>query len=221
MLVTAHSGSDGTPENSLEFVEEMLARNVESIEVDVRRSKKGKYYLSHDKVNSWRDVTSIFMLEELFQYVADRHIEVMINCDLKEPDIELGVKWLAEKWGVEDQIVYSGTVDPGHLTPWDRDKVFYNIENCLPNIYPVGCLKKAHFDVLHYFCKKYGIKTLNLHYKFCSDEWIEWCEESGLQLSVWTVNDFDQIDDFKEKGIYNVTTRQAVHYLTERSTVLN
>lgn len=216
MLLTAHSGSDGTPENSLAFVEEMLAGDIQSIEVDVRRSKKGKLYLSHDKVESWRDVKSIFMLEELFKYLADRNINIMVNCDLKEPDIELNVKWLAEKWGVQEQVVYSGTVDPGHLTPWDREKVFYNIENCLPNIYPMGCLKKAHFDVLLYFCKKYGLRTLNLHYEFCTDEWIEWCQANDIQLSVWTVNDRERINEFQEKGIYNVTTRKAKEYVSSQ-----
>lgn len=215
MLLTAHSGSDDTEENSLSFVEKMIEGQVDCVEVDVRKSQKGQLYLSHDQVDSFRDVRNIFMLDELFQYLSDRQRQTKINCDLKEPDLEAEVKWLAERWGIYDQIIFSGTVDPAHLSAWDREKVYYNIENCLPNIYPVGCLKKAHFDVLHYMCRKYGMHTLNLHYKFCTDEWIDWCHSNNLQISVWTVNDRETIEEFKDKGVHNITTRRALNYLTQ------
>lgn len=217
MLLTAHSGSDNTLENSLSFVEKMLERNIQSIEVDVRRSKKGQLYLSHDRVDSWRDAKNIFMLEELFQYLADRQRQTRINCDLKEPGLEAEVKWTAKKWEVYDQVVFSGDVNPAHLETWDRQKIYFNIENCLPNIYKVDSLKKSHFDVLMYFCKKYGLKTINLQYAFCSDEWIEWCFEEDIQLSVWTVNNFEEIEQFNQKGIYNVTSRSALNYLSCQS----
>ena len=35
-IITAHSGSDGTPDNSLEFVRYALSCPVEALEVDVR-----------------------------------------------------------------------------------------------------------------------------------------------------------------------------------------
>lgn len=214
MLLTAHSGSDGTPENSLKFVEYMLEHNVKGIEVDVRSDPNGKLYLSHDPLTNWSEADQVFGLEDLFRYiVTHQKTDVIVNCDLKEKDIDIKVKWLAEKWGLEKQIVYSGKVMPSHFSPWDRSLIYYNIDNCLPHIYSVNRLKKAHFDVIQYFCKKYGVNIINLNYAFCTDEWISWCEEAGLNLSVWTVNDCQKINEFKQKGIHNVTTRATLHYL--------
>lgn len=40
-LITAHSGADGTPENSMEFVRHVLAAQADVLEVDVRTGKTG------------------------------------------------------------------------------------------------------------------------------------------------------------------------------------
>ena len=38
-LITAHSGADGTPDNSMEFVRYALTRQADVLEVDVRMEK--------------------------------------------------------------------------------------------------------------------------------------------------------------------------------------
>ena len=40
-LITAHSGADGTPDNSMEFVRYALTLPVDAFEVDVRRCADG------------------------------------------------------------------------------------------------------------------------------------------------------------------------------------
>ena len=48
-MITAHSGCDGTPENSLEFLRTALQSEADAVEVDVRKNGEGKLILSHDE----------------------------------------------------------------------------------------------------------------------------------------------------------------------------
>lgn len=216
MILTAHSGSDGTPNNSLDFIEKMIENNIEFIEVDVRRAPNGILYLSHDLIDTDEIVGCLLEVDDMFHYISKKASSVIVNCDLKEPGLEAEVQWIAEKWELFDQVIFSGTINPVHLSIWDRGKIFYNIENCLPNIYKINQLKKIHFDVVNYFCKKYSVRILNLYFGVCSKEWIELCNENNLKLSVWTVDSLEMIDDFQRKDVYNVTTRRAIEYLMNK-----
>lgn len=216
MILTAHSGSDGTPNNSLEFIERMIENHVEFIEVDIRRAPNGKLYLSHNPITTNETVDCLLDIEAMFRYIHQKSSSLTVNCDLKEAGLEAEVQWIAEKWELFEQVVFSGTINPTHLSIWDREKILYNIENCLPNIYTVNQLKKAHFDVVNYFCRKYSVHTLNLYYGLCSKEWIELCHANHLNLSVWTVDNLEMIDTFQNQDIYNVTTRRAIEYLMNK-----
>lgn len=47
-IITAHSGCDGTEDNSLEFVTYALRSEAGCLEVDVRKGQDGDLILSHD-----------------------------------------------------------------------------------------------------------------------------------------------------------------------------
>ena len=47
--ITAHSGCDGTPDNSMEFVRYALASEGNCLEADIRRNRDGELILSHDE----------------------------------------------------------------------------------------------------------------------------------------------------------------------------
>ena len=44
--ITAHSGCDGTPDNSMEFVRYALASEGNCLEADIRRNRDGELILS-------------------------------------------------------------------------------------------------------------------------------------------------------------------------------
>ena len=55
-LITAHTGADGRPDNSLEFVEYALGCGADTLEVDVRRLPGGNgsetLAIGHDQVGA-------------------------------------------------------------------------------------------------------------------------------------------------------------------------
>ena len=87
--ITAHSGSDGTPDNSLACVRYALSTAADAFEVDVRRLADGTLALGHDAA----DHTAPTLREVLA--LAAAKPGVRINCDLKERGLEPAVAALA------------------------------------------------------------------------------------------------------------------------------
>lgn len=77
-LITAHSGADSTPENSIEFVKYALTIDADVLEIDVRMGEKNNLVISHDQAGN-----DAVMLQEVFETIKPVS-SVRINCDLKE-----------------------------------------------------------------------------------------------------------------------------------------
>ena len=102
-LITAHSGSDGTPDNSMEFENYALGTAVDALEIDVRQAADGTLIISHDETGE-----EAVTLKEVFDAV--RGHGKRINCDLKEYGLEEAVNELAVSCGLaEGQILFSGS----------------------------------------------------------------------------------------------------------------
>jgi len=77
-MITAHSGADGTKENSLEFVAYAMQTGADALEVDVRMGENGILILSHDKTDE-----DAVRLADVFRMMG-KYPGMRINCDLKE-----------------------------------------------------------------------------------------------------------------------------------------
>ena len=132
--ITAHSGCDGTPDNSLEFVHHALQTNADVLEVDVRKTKDGVLAISHDALEDGRDAPA---LDAVFALVAQT--DKWINCDLKEPDLENAVIDLARGHGLLQRLIFSGTVSLERVRVDEtlrREVLIYiNIEELMPGLY--------------------------------------------------------------------------------------
>ncbi len=68
------------------------------------------------------------------------HPEKKINCDLKTGDLETPVYRLAKEMQVEEQLIYSGEVNPSGLGEFKKRnfpeaRIYFNIENLYPRVY--------------------------------------------------------------------------------------
>ena len=104
--ITAHSGCENTPDNSLESVRAGMALGADFVEVDVRLDPDGVPRLSHDMP---ADYGRLPTLEAVFRVVAGSPCGV--NCDLKESAAFRPVLALGEQCGLSPaQLVFSGDV---------------------------------------------------------------------------------------------------------------
>ena len=77
-VITAHSGCEKTPANSIEHIKAALNSGAEMLEVDIRRAQGGGLFLSHDVRE---DYTGCPSLADCFALIAPAAI--CINCDVK------------------------------------------------------------------------------------------------------------------------------------------
>lgn len=224
-MLTAHSGCDHTPDNSLEFVKYVLEKNVDCFEVDIR-NKEEKLILSHEEPGE-----NSISLEKVFRLLRKKS-NIKINCDLKEKNLEKSVYQLAKLHQVEKQLIFTGSVE---LENFRKNKnlfpgvtVFYNIENLSP--YPEEILRtgvmlrekmmeeiqKIAEELIHY-----NIAGINMNVLFYSKKVLEILKRYNLKCSLWTVNESQQLIELLSQEIENITTRKWTKAQEIRSKLRN
>lgn len=215
--ITAHSGCDGTPDNSLEFVRHALSTGADALEVDVRKTEDGSLAISHDPIPSGSDRP---LLSEVFALIADSNMR--INCDLKEPDLENAVIDLAETQGLSQRLIFSGSVSlplvQSHPDIHSRVEIYINIEELIPDLYDRirKCDSFSEADVPPELiaetvegCRAYGFRVVNVYYELCIPAFLKGMRDAGIGVSAWTVNDPETARRLAQSGsIENITSRR-------------
>lgn len=210
MYLTAHSGSDQTPENSLAFANFFKdKKGIDVIEVDVRCNPQGELVLSHDALEKKEYVR----LSELLLILEGTTIK--LNCDLKEANLEQKVYQLAQKNNQWSQIYLSGNVSLNYLKNWP-EQLLINLENF------VGHQGQSPMWDEDDACEKLewlgqqGARVINLSHLFYTERIARKGNELELSFSLWTVDDLADIRRYQDQGIFNVTTRRAMEYLNQQ-----
>ena len=200
-LITAHSGCDGTPDNSLEFISHALRSGADALEVDVRAAQDGTLYLSHDRTDA-----ACPKLSQAFQML--RSSPMRINCDLKQPGLEEAVLALAASQGVAGQLLFSGDVSTERMRrdPEVRSRALLNIQSIFPG--EGGLPLEQHLEELVRACRACGAAVINVSYETCTPLVLERLREEGIGVSAWTVNEDPAARRLLDWGVYNITSRR-------------
>ena len=103
-VITAHSGCEGTPDNSREHILAAIASGAEMIEVDVRQAPDGTLILSHDVPE---DISVRVTLRELFELIEpEKNMEM--NLDVKTSGLVEPVMALAKEFDLAGRILFTG-----------------------------------------------------------------------------------------------------------------
>lgn len=206
--ITAHSGCEGTPDNSEQHIRAAVQSGADLLEVDVRRVK-GQLMLTH---NLPRSGEPCMALADCFRLVRTLSRRIGINCDLKEEGLELAVLQMARANGLTGRIVLTGTVDPALTLP-DWAKVSMNVENLLPGLYERvrargdGRMTAQEERELLSKARQYGVTSLNMNYHLFSPQLGRRMGEAGIAFSLWTANDEASIRSLLDCNLENLTTR--------------
>lgn len=206
-MITAHSGSDGYQDNSLAFIEAVLESGVPAFEIDAQLAEDGTIYLSHDVLEDWSDC---LLLEEVFEKMQESSNDsIIINVDCKNGRLGCPVFDLAHKFGLFDRVYLSGALNLEDYTLAERAHLFYNLEN---QIDPAK-IQEINLNAVLQSIAAQGIKVVQSYHGYCTPELMVALAQSQLKISVWTVNDAEEIDHYLDMGCYNVTSRIAMAYL--------
>ena len=193
----------------MEYLEFASSLPIDALEIDIRRSKDGRLLLTHDPIRKRQLLT----LDEAFAFLAGRNIA--INCDLKEYGLEEDVLECADKYGIRNRIIFTGSVtDCMNFKKNHSDvQVFINAEELVPNFH-----KKTSPDMLINRCKHAGYQVINIDYRICDDRLVNGCKQAGIGLSVWTVDDIEMIKRLRAIGVVNLATNLVAEACEEKRT---
>ncbi len=210
MEITAHSGCDGTPMNSMEFIKHALSLNVDAIEIDIRRNNQGILVLTHDTSIEENLVTLYDAFIEIAKY------DVAINCDIKEYNLEQDVVETAIKCGINlERIIFSGSVTTYKKDKWPEFmkevKVYINAEEIKKDFYyNLENNKLLEENTIRYVlekCKDYGCNIININFRICNDKFVDLCNEYDIKISAWTVTEEEDIKKISSFNVFNITSR--------------
>ena len=198
--VTAHTGCEGTADNSLEAISKGYESGADIVEFDVHFNSKGEPVLAHDAA-----ADDSVRLQDAFELVA-KCDGLRVNVDCKTVDNLKAIVNIAEITGVKDRIFYTGI----------EVKDVETVKNDTPEVkyYLNTDIDKTRKNDEHYIrslvtlTRETGAVGLNIHFREASEKMIKIFHQEGLEVSLWTVN--KELDMYKvlALGCDNITTRQ-------------
>ncbi|MDD4316297.1 MAG: hypothetical protein PHC84_03950 [Clostridia bacterium] len=205
MLLTAHGGALGTGRNSAKYFDVIRDYAANVIEVDIYKCRS-LLYISHlPRLFVKKALTLGFVFEYIKKY------DFMVNCDVKRPGLVKCVLELAKEKGVEDRIIFTGSVKKKDLAYLNAGQVFLNVGffGKKPKAENLVAIKSA-IDTQN----NQRIKGLNLSYKYCTEQMLAEAARIGLKLSVFTVDKTAELDRLLTHAeLANITTNKIDYAL--------
>ena len=227
ILITAHSGCEGTPDNSMESIYKGIELGADCIEIDIRMDPEGKLRLTHNEPECWDDLIE---LETALPVILNGGTAV--NCDLKEEKLLYPVLEALESAGFpREKMVFSGSVNVALLkadpTIVQRARIFLNLEQLLSHIIteiPQAKEEAAvcfdeHIEEIAALVKALGVECINPSFRIMPHERIEAALAHGIQLSLWTANEPEDQAALLQEDLINMTTRQVESALRLRKEI--
>lgn len=197
--LTAHTGCEGTLDNSLEAIEKGAA-TADIVEFDLSFTDSGEPVLAHDKAEK-----DSIALKDAFETAA-KYKNLKVNVDCKSTDNLAIVPEIAEACGILDRIFYTGIEekDVEAVRMQTPDIEYYLNADIIKS-------KKNDEDYIRSLVsltKDSGAIGLNINFGGVSEKMVEIFHKEGLKISVWTVNKEKDMHKVLAFGCDNITTRQ-------------
>ena len=200
ILLTAHSGCEGTPPNSLDHVRAAIAGGADFVELDVRLAA-GRLVLGHDA-----DQPDALELETLWPLAA----AAGLNLDVKEERVLAPLAaFLQRKGSQPGQVVVTGC-DETWVSRWR------SLLPTLPALLNVLVGPESDESASEWELRlvtqalQCGAPGLNADYRLVTPGLRALTRRAGLSLFVWTVNAASDWQALRDLGVDGLTTDRMV-----------
>ncbi len=199
--ITAHTGCEDTPDNSLESIAKGAEFGAEIVEFDIRFDENNIPVLSHDEPTG-----SEITLEQAFAKLSE-YENLKVNLDIKCTDNLNAVQTLAEKYNLLDRAFYTGVFDV-FIDSVKKDSpnlpYYLNFRDILPadehtEEYLLSLVEKV---------KNFGAMGINFHFGNASKELIDVFHKNDLLVSLWTINEIEDFQKVIKLSPDNITTKK-------------
>lgn len=203
VLLTAHSGAEGTKPNSMDYLHTAVCFEPDIIEVDLNLDEHGRRVISHDRPSSSDRVLFI----DVLRFMAGHHF--MLNIDVKDIEALPGLKDELIAQRLDKRCFLTG------LTFYDVEAAKESIAGMrhLVNIVPeeTSLSDLGSVDYCQHLCERVkatGSFGLNINYRFVTGVLMEAAARSDLKGYVWTVDDGTEMLRMAAMGAESITTNK-------------
>ncbi len=207
--VTAHSGAENTPENSLEYLQMCIRNGFETAEVDVTFRDDGTPALKHaDSAGEQEGI----LFADAIALVASSSETLRLNLDLKAVDNLPAVVAVLEEHhmlsrcfftGVKEQWTEKVRTDTDGKVPYYLNYNFAFWKRHIPSCRH-GALRRV---------RDCGAIGLNCRHRLATHALVELFRKNGLLTSFWTVNNERDMRRVIATAPDNITTRKPLQLL--------
>lgn len=201
--VTAHTGCEGTPDNSLDSIRAGVAAGADIVEIDLHFLPDGTPVLKHDAPTA-SEADTLPTLDSAFELLSS--LDVKMNVDVKSTANMPSVVSLAEKHGVTDKIFFTGVDEefaPAVKSGAPTIPYYLNVKvDKKKNADP------AYLSSLVQKVKSCGAVGINTKFTNCSKKLVDAFRSEGLPVSIWTAKTKSQMYHCLSLEPDNITTRK-------------
>jgi glycerophosphoryl diester phosphodiesterase len=198
--VTAHAGCMSTPMDSMESVMAGIHAGADICEVDVNSLADGTPVLKHFDILPGE--SGLVKLTDVFGFIKDKSIA--LNLDIKAFDVIDHVIADVKEFNLENRVLITGIGAECAKQLHDRScGIGYYLNY---NFLPETEADEGTISLLIETVKALGCIGINSNYYNCTMETVEKLHSAGLQVSVWTVDDAENMVSLANMGVDNITT---------------
>jgi len=213
-------------ENSLEAIERVSLSNVSSVEIDVRVSSDGVVYLYHDNAISYTEVKDLKYseivdlagsvktpkLRSVFERIQLNEFYIL---DLKSP-------WVEQQKALVD-VVKESNIPQSKIIIQSHDlQLLQSIKKKLPQSryfylsklrrqFPFFSAPKPERIISEIGDVKIDGVSLKGR-RFISKEFVRFLQDSSLDVFIWTINDTDRFEYYRNIGVQGIITDRATDF---------
>lgn len=197
--ITAHSGAYNTPDNSLEYVQAAIEHQAEILEIDIRMRPNGSIAMAHDEIKSNEEGTDI---ETVLRMVAEQS-HAQINLDVKQTATLPALHALILKTGMKERVFLTG------IEEQDTEAA----KTDCPGIpYFLNCKPLSATEIIPVL-KRTGSIGVNCNYHYATPDLCEQLHQAGYQLSIWTVDQPEDMKRMLKLQPDNITSRNPLEVI--------
>lgn len=195
--VTAHTGPEGTPYNSIEGMEKGIASGADIIEFDLHIFG-GTPVCSHNKPNG----DEVLFEDALNVLVSNPTIRA--NIDIKDPDALNPAYPMIISRNLQNRVFFTGVKE--EWVPAVRENC-PGIEYYL-NMTPRLSTSEKYYKSVAQKIKDVGAIGINCNYNNVNKKLVDVLHDEGLLVSVWTTNEKFSMYKMLSYGPDNITTKK-------------
>ena len=207
--VTAHSGCNGTADNTIESLEEAINSGADIVELDILDDENGTVLMTHDYESGKEYPT----FEEGLKFIKEHSDTVKVNVDLKQSSASFAADEIIRSLDMADRCFFTGVNEEDARAVASTVSIPYYI-NVTPTVTDIP--NEDYWIATASKINMLGGIGINCNFRLISKKGVEIMRKNSLLISVFTPKSDIELDYALTLSPDNITTRNPGYIISRR-----